>query len=33
VYRNHLVILTQGEEDSSQGWQARVSNWFFSREG
>lgn len=32
VYGNSLTLLTQGEEDTEQGWHARVSNWFFTEE-
>lgn len=32
VYGNYLTVLTQGEEDTGQGWHARVSNWFFTKE-
>lgn len=33
VYENYLTVLTQGDEDTGQGWHARVSNWFFNKEG
>ncbi|RZT38399.1 hypothetical protein EV147_2866 [Cupriavidus agavae] len=32
AYGNHLTVLTEGEENNEQGWRARVSNWFFSKD-
>jgi hypothetical protein len=32
VYGNFLTVMTEGEEDSIEGWHARVSNWFFTKE-
>ena len=31
LYGNSLTVLTEGEEDSIEGWHARVSNWFFAK--
>jgi hypothetical protein len=32
VYGNFLTVMTEGEEDATAGWHARVSNWFFTKE-
>jgi len=32
VYDNFLTVLTEGEEDLTEGSHARVSNWFFAKE-
>ena len=32
VYGNFLTVMTEGEEDSIEGWHARVSNWFFAKD-